>query len=218
MGSFDPIKINQPIELELPGDALTQYRSKVQSLSEDRMVVAVPVKGASRVALEHGQKVKVIYTDSTAVYVFFTTVVSQASENAETITLGRPYDIRKIQRRNFVRLDTRLKVLLCNLDNSFERKGTPFEALSVDISGGGVMFMCDEVLSPGDILDADIFLSQSERVRAIGRVVRFTENPPKTKLKYSVGFEFTVIEESERDKIIRFIFNQQRELRRKGLL
>lgn len=218
MGSFDPIKINQPIELELPNDALKQYRSRAKSLSEERMVVIVPVKGSSRVAMDHGQKVKVIYTDSSAVYVFFTTVVSLDNDDAETVTLGKPYDMRKIQRRNFVRLDTRVKVLFCRLDNRFERKGSPGEGVSVDISGGGMMFMCDEVLSSGDVLDAEVFLGQSEKVRAIGRVVRFTENPPKTKMKYSVGFEFTVIEESERDKIIRFIFNQQRELRRKGLL
>ncbi|WP_418790220.1 flagellar brake protein [Phosphitispora sp. TUW77] len=218
MGSFDPIKINQTVELELPNDTLKQYRSKVYGLSDDRIIVAVPVKGGSRVAMGQGSKVKLIYTDSTAVYVFFTTVLSQDNDNAEMVILGKPDNIKKIQRRNFVRLDIQLKLLFCRLDNSFESKSSSFEAVSVDISGGGMMFMCDEVLSFGDILDAQIFFGQNEKIRSVGRVVRVMENLPQTKMKYSVGFEFTMIEELERDKIIKFIFNRQRELRRKGLL
>ncbi|PKM80861.1 MAG: hypothetical protein CVU89_12015 [Firmicutes bacterium HGW-Firmicutes-14] len=218
MGSFDPLKVNQPIELELPGDELHRYRSKVEELTGDRVVVMSPMKGGCVITLKPGTQIKIIYRDNIAVYTYLSRVITQNNDHVSTVTLAQPTEIRRIQRRNFVRLDTRLKVKLVKLDAKFNPKSEEFSATTVDISGGGLMFNCSVRLEPGEVLQASLCLNPNETVRAIGRVVRSLENPPGVRETYSVGFEFTVIDEIERDKIIRFIFNQQRELRRKGLL
>jgi len=217
MGSFDPLKENQPVEIELPGDE-HRYRSRVEGLLGEKLMVASPLKSGAVIPLAPGSDLKVIYTDNVAVYTYVTRVISQNKRGVSITTLETPSEIHRIQRRNFVRLDTKLKVLLKKLDDKFIPAGEAIPATTIDISGGGLMFTCNTVLQMGEILEAELILSQQENVRSLGRVVRFADNPSGARDKYSVGFEYTLIEESERDKIIRFIFMQQRELRRKGLL
>ncbi len=218
MGAFEPLKENQPVEIELPGSELSIYRSRVEHVGDDRLVVASPMKGGAIIPVRPGTVVKVIYTDNVAVYTFSAEVLSQNLSNPSILLLNKPIDSKRIQRRNFVRLDTRLTVNLTRLDDKFIPSGETFSATTVDISGGGMMFEGNTLLQMGDVLEAVICLNEHETVRAIGRIVRIMENPPKSRNRYSVGFEFIIIEETERDKIIRFIFNRQRELRRKGLL
>ena len=218
MGSFDPLKVNQPVEIELPNDDKNRYRSRVESMLADKITVASPLKAGSLIPIIPGTIVKVNYTDNVAIYTFTTEVISQNRQNPPTLTLGQPFDVKRIQRRNFVRLDAKLAVTLHKVDENFAPIGESFAGTTVDISGGGSMFGCSTLLHMGEVLESAVYLSENETVKAIGRVVRFVENPSALRNKYSAGLEFTVIEESERDKIIRYIFNRQRELRRKGLL
>jgi len=218
MGLFDPLKVNQPIEIEISGDELTRYRSRVEIISPDKLVVMAPMRAGNIIPLRPKTVIKIIYTDNVAIYTFTSEVISQNYADAGTVIVGKPIDVRRIQRRNFVRLDKRLAVTLCRVDNKLSFIGEPFSATTVDLSGGGIMFGCNNLLKNGEILEATIYLDEHTSVRAIGRIVRFIQNHPKAKDKYSVGFEFAIVEEMERDKIIRFIFNQQRELRKKCLL
>jgi len=176
------------------------------------------MKGSVIVPLLPGDTIKIIYTDNMAVYTFVSRVIQQNSEDMGTVVLGAPLEVKRIQRRNFVRLDCRLKVVLQKLNDKLAPDGEAFTAGTVDVSGGGMMFECDVLLNAGDVLQATLHLNDKDTVRGIGRVIRFARNSSKNRYGFSAGFEFTLIEETERDKIIRFIFNQQRDLRRKGLL
>jgi len=218
MGLYDPLKVNQPVEIELPGNSKFSYRSRVEEIFRSKLTLAAPLKKGQIVSLSVGTTVEVSYTDQMAIYTFESQVISQNTNTPPTVTLGEPYNLRRTQRRNFVRLDVGLSIVFTQIDDDSKPMGETFSGTTVDLSGGGAMFVCNTLLKHGVILDIAIYFSKNDSVKALGRVVRFTEKPSHTKQKYSVGLEFTVIEESERDKIIRFIFNRQRELRKKGLL
>lgn len=218
MGLFDPLRVNQPVELELPEYDKDCYRSRVEGIFGNKITLAAPLKGGQVVSLSPGTAVKVIYKDEMAIYTFISHVISQECLNPPTVTLGEPYDKQRIQRRNFVRLDANLTIVFSKVDENLEPVGEVCWGNTVDISGGGVMFACSAVLKCGDVLYTTVHFSDNDSVKALGKVVRFVENPSTAKFKYSVGLEFTIIEELERDKIIKFIFNRQRELRKKGLL
>lgn len=218
MGVYDPLRVNQTIEIELPDDQGSRYRSRVEVIHDNRIVIASPLKSGSIIPLRPGIVVKLIYADNGAVYTFAAEVIAQNIQTPPTITLGHPYDVKRIQRRNFVRLDAKLNVTMEKVDDKLVPTGETFSGITADISGGGMMFLTTKKLTWGENLQATVLFSDDESVKAVGRVVRYTENPPTVKYKYSVGLEYTVIEEPERDKIIKFIFNRQRELRKKGLL
>lgn len=217
MGIYDPLKVNQPVEIELP-ESKDYFRSRVEGILSDKITLAAPLKQGQIVSLSPGTTVKVMFSDQVATYSFKSKLVSLNRQNPPTVTLGEPYDLKRTQRRNFVRLETKLNIVFAEVNEDFQTVSDIFAGTTIDLSGGGVMFACNTLLKYGDILDVTVVLTESDSTKALGKVVRFSENPPNAKQKYLVGLEFAIIEESERDKIIKFIFNKQRELRRKGLL
>lgn len=210
---LDPLKVNRPIDIITGGNRSNTYRCKIKTLSGERMVALLPAEINDSADLIPGTKVRVSYVDNTAVYSFYSEIIVVGNG---TVTLGKPANLTRIQRRNFVRLDIKLKVISNKIDE--ENDNESFAATTIDISGGGILFSCNTELSVGQTLEATVFLSDNQTVTANGRVVRVIENSASSKYRFSVGFEFTSIKETERDKIIKFIFNQQRVLRNKGLL
>lgn len=214
---FDPLKINRPIDITTGGSRSNTYRCKVKAFSGERMVALLPAEATNPADLIPGTKVKITYVDNTAVYSFYSEIIIVGNGTPITVTLGKPVNLSRIQRRNFVRLDIKLKVISNKIDEDTPDNDS-FTATTIDISGGGILFGCNTELTVGQTLEAKVFLSDNQTVTANGRVVRVIENSASSKQRFSVGFEFISIKESERDKIIKFIFNQQRVLRNKGLL
>lgn len=218
MGSFDPLKENQPVELEISGDDNNRFRSRVEAVLDSELLVAAPIKGGALVPVQPGTVIKVTYVDTVAIYTYWCEIISRNGNIPPTLTLGRPIGFKKIQRRNFIRMDVKLPVTLQRLNGEYAGTGESFTVTTADLSGGGMLFTTSNELAAGDLLEGTIELTGKDNIKVIGRIVRIIENPPKAEHRFSAGFEFIAIDEADRDKIIRYIFDQQRELRRKGLL
>lgn len=214
---YDTLKPNQLIDITTLGDTPAHFRSLVKVVSGDRIFVELCDNEANPADLIPGMAVRITYADSDATYSSSSEVLSINNGIPVLFTLGKLQDLKRIQRRDFVRMDVKLKVLCSLLDDSMTPIET-FNATTLDISGGGIRFGCNVLLSIGQILEAKVSLEDSQSVTGVGEVVRVLENSAAAKFRYTVGLRFTAIKESDRDKIIKFIFNQQRKLRNKGLL
>jgi c-di-GMP-binding flagellar brake protein YcgR len=94
----------------------------------------------------------------------------------------------------------------------------PKEILLKDISGGGFGFLTNNTFAVGDIFLAEVNLDGTI-IEVIGKVVRKnTISDSKNDYKYSIGVEFKCLDTKTRRDIINYIFNKQRELRKKGLI
>lgn len=214
---FEPLTVNRIVDITTPGSKSDSYRCKIKEISGERLFAVLPADIKDTADLIAGSRVKVTYTDSSAVYTFFTEIIALNQGMPLILIIGRPINMTRIQRRNFVRLDAKLRVVSSKIDE--DRAGLEsFPATTIDISGGGILFGCEHPLHIGELLEATIFIGENQTVTAVGRVVRVVEQSALSKYRFSVGLEFTVIKEAERDKIIKYIFNQQRELRTRGLL
>lgn len=214
---FEPITINQFIDITTSGINSNKYYCRVKDILGERLHVAMPGDFKDFDDFIPGSKVKVSFSDRSAVFSFLSEIIVLKPGNPGILILGRPVNMTRIQRRNFVRLDAKLKVVTNKIDED-KKSAEFFTATTTDISGGGVLLGCDSQLNVGEEMEAIIFISENQTVSAIGRIVRVTELSASSKYKYSVGLEFTNIKEPERDKIIKYIFDQQRQLRTKGLL
>ena len=218
MIAFGPLRINQPIEIEIrePGYEGV-YRSRVEGISGESLILAAPYRNSEVVHLPRGTEVTVSYFDQVAVYFVECLVMSYNLGHVPTVVLGSPINAKRIQRRNFVRLDTRIPMRYMELDDNMQPLSEELTATTVDISGGGLMFTTNSPVEQGKTLEVRVCFDDGTILTAVGKAVRVIDNV-SGKDKKSVGVEFTLIEERERDKIIRFIFHQQRELRQRGLL
>jgi c-di-GMP-binding flagellar brake protein YcgR len=86
----------------------------------------------------------------------------------------------------------------------------------VDISGGGLAFNSDIELDINDLVEVSMNLN-SNAINLIGKIVRADKNEEKLK-KFSYGVNFEKIAEIERNVIMRFIYEEQRKLAKKGLI
>jgi c-di-GMP-binding flagellar brake protein YcgR len=218
MSAYGPLRINQPIEIEIrePGYEGV-YRSRVEGISGESLTLAAPYRNSEVIHLPRGTEVTVSYFDQVAVYFVECLVLSYNLGHVPTVVLGSPINTKRVQRRNFVRLDTRIPMRYMVLDDNMQPLSEEFTATTVDISGGGLMFTTGSPIEQGNTLEIRVCFDDGTTLTAIGKAVRVIDNVSGQDKK-SVGVEFSLIEERERDKIIRFIFNQQRELRQRGLL
>jgi c-di-GMP-binding flagellar brake protein YcgR len=119
------------------------------------------------------------------------------------------------QKRNFVRLDVMFTIEYYKIDDDVLEPQI-FKATSRDISGGGMRFHSKEIIELDTELEMKLNLTSHNQVSVCGKVVRCF--PMDTIPGYSIGVEFILLDKKDREKIIKFIFDRQRELRQKGLL
>lgn len=115
-----------------------------------------------------------------------------------------------------INLDKKLDIIIDLLDQKGERKKRLKEKTrKISLSGGGVKFLADNEFKKGDILELriDFPLIPPVVIPALGEVMRSEEIGDKEG-NYKMAIKFKVIHEEDRDKIIHYVFQKQRELLR----
>lgn len=103
-----------------------------------------------------------------------------------------------IQRRQFVRIDTTTTVMLTRED------GTKHKTYTLNLSGAGLLLGGPEDLEMDELVRVDIDVGEGETpIHAGGRVVRATRDGHR-------GVRIEMIEEGDRERLIRFVFERQR--------
>jgi hypothetical protein len=117
---------------------------------------------------------------------------------------GRP---QLLQRRDFVRVDALLEVVATPAPS-----GEPIPAAVVNISASGAVVSRLSPVKPGDDVRLELRLAPYDPPLEIGaRVVREFDGQLR-------ALHFEDIQESDRERIVRFVFDRQRIERRHGRL
>jgi hypothetical protein len=108
-------------------------------------------------------------------------------------------------------IDAKLDIILQLIFENKKMFDMPLEVC--DLSGSGMSIISPDKFSPGDTLEIKALypLSPTNILRLYGDVVR----SEKVANGYLTALKFTVIDDSVRDKIIRLVFDREREAIRK---
>lgn len=226
------LKTGIKLEIELENDSHQEGSgkliSKLQVKKKGSLMIDAPFSGALINPLHTGIGINVYFTKRSSaqidLYRFKARVTGR--ERAGKLLLLQivaESDIQMVQRRQFYRLECTLPVRYRLVGEKDCRKGIDtgtefFKAYTKDISGGGVCVNTEEKLEISRIIECEVFLQEDNPVRFYGNIVRTETNAPDSKYKYLAGVAFRKIEDKDREAIIRFIFEQQRKLRKKGLI
>lgn len=216
MGKLQNLKINQIIEFVVNyGEYAGTYPSRIEGIDADTITVAAPIKKGYLIPITVNTPVELTYLDQNAIYSMPTEILERKTMPIPLLVLKKPEHVNRTQRRDFVRWDTKLPLTFTLLDANFE---TILENIgkTTDLSGGGLKFTTTENLQKDDVLNMEINLPGVGSVTAICQILRVKDINEQQ--EYTCSAIFNIIDELERDKIIHYIFNQQRELRAKGLL
>jgi c-di-GMP-binding flagellar brake protein YcgR len=213
--------INQKIELTvLQGPFASAYSTYVEDVDATTLVVVRPTVGGELIALAPGDHVRVEFSiKGSARIAYPTRVIGLETRVVPVILLSHPEkgQVERFQQRDFVRLDARVPVIYTVMhspDGPMYRKG-PLESHTRDISGNGAQILCPEAYKPGTQLDIHLDVA-GKSIHAVAEVIRQVDVLRSG--ESWMGVRFIGIEERTRDQIIRFIFNEQRERRRMGLI
>jgi len=195
------------------GEYQGNYQTRVDTVEENALAIGAPYYQGLILPLRAGTGLEVYYHDEISAYSFSTFIKERTAIPIPLFILDFPNNIRKIQRRNLVRIRDDFPLLYqvagvnCLSD--------PRPAKVFNISGGGLCFRTGEKIEQ----DARLYLQMKlpgGQINTFARVLRVQvfENT----VCHSVSAVFQDISEHDRDRIICHIFEKQRIMRQKGLL
>jgi len=203
------------VELIVPeGEYEGKYRTRIEDVGERIILVGSPFINGDIIPLRIGTKLKLIFWDELSAYSFSTKIKQRIAEPIHMFVLTMPDSILRVQRRNFVRV-TAIKPITFQTVTS-EGLSDSIKGTTLDLSGGGLRFLTEQLVEDKSILNVQLALPKGDMQIPV-LVCRSDKIEDSKPQRYCVSTEFYEIQERDRDQIIRYIFQIQREMRKKGL-
>lgn len=209
------MKIGGSIEVRISG--YEPFRSKIIDIREKHIFISFP-KELRIDDINKEQKCSVSYVENELPHHFETIIAGAVKGEVPALGLVRPEkeDINRIQRREFVRIQTDVDIAIYFHNSNIE----PIVTVTQDISGGGLRVVLPHELpvESGQVVDLYFVLKSSEReyeyVYSKAEIIRTHVNNGV----HSASLKFLMENDQDRQKIISFCFDIQREKRKQGLV
>lgn len=189
------------------------YRCKIIDFIDDLIAIDQPINIQTNksIMLPKGASLIVNYVEDGYIFEFSTTIERRTTINIPAILIRRPSqdDIRRIQRREFVRVQTDVDIAVHCPNKTF----TPFTTVTGDISGGGALIIIPPIkvnLRPKQKVELFFVLRYDDEpykyIHTTAEIVLVRQiNAVKT---FSV--KFLLPSERMREQIINYCFYVQR--------
>lgn len=221
-------RIGQTIRLDFMSSSeetqVHTFKSRVTDIQDDVAFIELPTsEDTGRTGLfAPGTGCSVWYVgEDGSRYEFRSSIVGRKSEHIPVLLLQLPAKefIQRTQRRNYLRIETTLDIAV-KLSDPIRQYH--FLARTMDVSGGGLSFSCDESFhfQDKDLLKIWISLpsknGQVQHAFAEMEIVR--RKPAEEKgLHQWISGKFIKMSEMDRVKVVRACYERQLELRKKGI-
>lgn len=212
-------KINQLIYLQIASsdeeEASIEYKTRIADETENELLIELPVKeGSNRYKrLFIGDELSAYFVSAEGVKHYFNSHVMGYKEDVVRLVRIRkpdPDSITKVQRRNFLRVGAELEMAV-------HFSGLRFLVVTDDVGGGGVSFLSDGKRPIKEGQEMECWLLLNYRNGSVDHASFKAEVVRLKKLesgRLQIMSKFIRISENERQKIIRYCFERQFELRK----
>ena len=207
------LKVNDRIEVVTAGK---NYKTLIIDVQDDFLRINLPVNDGEYLMVHIGEKIEMnSYLDDGRCFNFYSKVISRGKEgNIIYYKIAKPFDIKKIQRRNFFRVglfDTIGYKIITNI-NKEDFNSVPYkEAFMVDLSGGGLKLKIKDDIKKDDLILVNMEIKGRE-IELKCDIVRIEITEDKEKL---CGLKFLDIMPVQTDIIIQGLFELVRKQRAK---
>lgn len=225
--NFSNIKAGVKLELEIYNNLderidnifISQFEWAV---NDDVAYIAAPIVEGNIYPVRLGSIMNGFYINKDDLYKFKAVVLDRTvRDNLAYLKIELKSDIEKLQRRQFFRFDysVPIKFRVVSSMNPEVNEKTPFiKSITRDLSGGGLCILLEEKININEQLECELPVNNDRVVRFFGKVTRSSKRDPEEKYKFEIVVSFRKIEYKDREAVIGFIFEEQRKLRKKGLI
>lgn len=190
------------------------------------IMIAAPIYEGIVYPLRLGAEINVYFIKRTGYeyeLFLFKAIVSgrEINENIPLLKIDAVSEVEKVQRRQYYRMGCSLPVRfrIVDSDNNTDREDVKFRnTIAVNLSGGGICLLLEEIIDIGRRIECELFNEDNFKIKFLGKVTRYEESMLESKYKYKAGIIYININNSDREAVVKFIFNEQRKLRKKGLI
>ena len=194
---------------------VSQYEA---TLPDEEMEILSPILEGRIFPVHRGTHMDVVYEKDGDLFKFVAIALERRLVgNIHILRIKPVSEEEQIQRRYFYRFDCIRDIqyrVFADMVIPPEDRGKFENGITKDISGGGVCLCSNIKPEYGSFVEGILMLN--EKIRFIGRIVRVINVHDKGKFNYDVGVEFAEIPNMSRERIISFIFDEQRKLLKKG--
>ncbi|MCT4618633.1 MAG: PilZ domain-containing protein [Marinisporobacter sp.] len=215
-------EIGMKISIDLENSKIIENKqlvSQVMDIIDNySMFIAMPIYKNVVTPIPVGETIQITYSKkSLGVYAFKAKVIGRKkTSDISYMKVERIGDVFKVQRREFFRLDVVLNAKIRTIELDDNEKVTL--ALTKDISGGGLRVISKEPLKVGSMIEVSIE-SEKETFVLKGKILRCMPYKDEgSRYDFDIGISLDEVPEKIREKIISFIFDYQRKMRKKGLI
>jgi c-di-GMP-binding flagellar brake protein YcgR len=191
------VNLWERLELKVhKGEAVAGFVTRLSDIDRELLVVEQPIRISGSLELEAGLQLEVIFNRQDASYTFNAVIVSIDPNNDSIATLRAVSDVRRTQRRRFVRIDIagNITFKLVELDvNKNEILSLDKKGELLNVSAGGILLSTTEQLKQNDLILMNFWLKNSQRLESILGLVKRLEIAEQTDSKqdeFLVGVEF----------------------------
>lgn len=158
--------------------------------------------------LASGSKLNLLMGDNGSLFSGQCKLLDVENETYPLLELSLPEKIRRMEMRNWVRVpaDLLVRYRMANYQWPF------YEANTINVSGGGLLFMTKHVVDEQLELELGIRLPGDHLIAGIASVIRCAQHSTMWGDRYHIGCRFNDIHEKAREALIGFIFQKQRSL------
>lgn len=213
------------------GEGRKNYQSQViDVLSDDRIEIAMPMEKSKLILLPVDGEYDLYFYSDSGLYQCYARVVDRYKNNSiYVLVLDLVSNLRKHQRREYYRFSCALEMSSRQLKEEEELELTEKKAAAlipqlplkssvvVDISGGGLRFVANYAYEVHSLILCKYSLlihGEMKEYNLVGKVlsVRELEN---RKDVYEHRVQYVNVDETEREEIIKYIFDEERKTLKK---
>ncbi len=218
MAGYVDLQPGTRIKVSPPGDPLgAAYESVVRAVMPNALRLGMPRREQEVLEVQPGDHLTMFTVLHGRVYRFGVSV--RLSEvDTDSFVVDPPLEAERTERRQFYRLVTRIVPRRTARLDDAGKEVQPIQSVILDLSGGGVMLQTREFVPAGCRLRIVFELEGDPLEMDIAALVLNTNRPASNAQHYRVHCQFLEPNQSEIERLVRFVYRQQAELRRRGVI
>jgi Predicted glycosyltransferase len=224
------LKIGTKLELELNSESEKKLdytlTSGFEGMEDSNIIlIAAPIRESVVYPIHIGTVLNIYFVlkaeHDYELYMFQSMVSARDTrDNIALLKIEQISEITRVQRRAYFRLGCSMPVkfrLVENMNEMVNKNIQYRNTIASNLSGGGMCLLLEENIEVGKMVECEIY-TEEKVIHFFGKVVRHDKSPYEGKYKYEAGIVYIRINNNDRESVVKFIFNEQRKLRKKGLI
>lgn len=223
--SVKDIKLGTKLELEVSDSYNKEKRfcyvsQLLEIVDNNNIVIAAPIKETRIAFIPNNTQINVIFNHPKHGVIAFEGILlsKDTQNNIAVFNVGISSEFQKVQRRNHYRLETMLDAKYCifeentpvSFDESFEENLV--SCVTKNISGSGACIVTRNELKGGTHLFLRLYLREDLFIDTRCVVIRSLRYENLDITKFNTGVRFTGISKDSESKLIKYIYDKQKDL------